>query len=146
VDLDPKIKNRLIGLASSYEEPYPVQVQGESNYRYNIEKICGDFDEEEGYNDDSHQAALYLEDDNKYDPGNAVLVQINDLTVGYLSRPNAKTYRQKLTELNAPSNAIAICGASIRGGFLKKDGTKADFGIRLDFDLLNPKLVPLNIK
>jgi hypothetical protein len=128
----------LIKLTSSHQKTYPVQVQGESSYRSNIGKICGRFDKKEGYDNDKHQAKLYLEDDNKYDPGNAVLVQINNLTVGYLAKPDAKTYRIKLAELGLPS-AIATCRASINGGFLKKDRTQADFGVRLDFDLENLK-------
>ena len=145
--LDSEIKKRLIGLESSYEEPYPVQIQGESFYHENIEKICGSYDDDQGYDDDGHQAALYLEDDNPFDPGNAVRVEINDLAVGHLSKSDAKTYRQSLTKLLAPENAIAICGASIKGGFIKRStGQKADFGVRLDFDLKNIKLTPLRFR
>jgi hypothetical protein len=144
--INPETKKRLIGLESSYEEPYPIQLRGESSYRANIEKVCGYVDEEEGYNDDTHQAALYLEDDNPVDPDNAVRVEIDDLIVGYLSKPQAKSYRTKLKEIEAPDNAIAICGASIKGGFRKRSGEVADFGVRLDFDLLNLKLVPVRYK
>jgi hypothetical protein len=146
MNIDPKIKERLIGLESSYIEPYLVQVQGESQYRANFEKICGYVDEEEGYEDNAHQASLYFEDNNSFDLGNAVRVEIDDLTVGYLSKPQAKTYRQKLKEIQAPENPIAICSASIRGGFRKKDGEVADYGVRLDFDLSNLKLVPVRYR
>jgi len=135
--VNTSVKERLVGLLSSYEEPYPLQIVGESSYRNNIEKICGYFDEEEGYNDDSHVAALYLEDDNPYDPNNAVCVAIDDLTVGYLSKTNATSYRKRLTLLNAPINAIGICSGSIRGGHLKRSGEVADFGVRLDIDINN---------
>ena len=144
--IDPEIKKRLIGLESTYDDVYPVQVQGESSYRSNIETICGYVDEEEGYSDDSHKAFLYFEDDNQYDPGNAVRVEIDDLTVGYLSKPQAKAYRQKLKEIGAPENPIAICGASIKGGFRKRSGEVADYGVRLDFDLPNLALVPVREK
>jgi len=133
--IKPEIKARLIGLQSSLEDPYPVQVRGESNYKANFEKICWTADEEEGYKDDGLQAILYFEDDNKYDPENAIRIEIEDLTVGYLSKSDAKAYRKRLKELGTPENPIAICVASIRGGFLKKDGEKADYGVRLDFDL-----------
>lgn len=129
------IKERMVGLSSTYQEPYPVEVVGESSYRNNIEKICGYFDEEEGYNDDSHVAVLYLEDDNPHDPNNAVRVAIDNLTVGYLPKAAASAYRKRLVALGAPIDAIGVCAGSIRGGYLKKDGEAADFGVRLDFDL-----------
>lgn len=137
--MSEEIKARLVGLSPSYEEKYPTEVSGESSYRANIEKICGLYDEDEGYKDDSHLAALFLENDNQFD-SNAVRVTINDLTVGYLSKPAAKAYRQRLAELGAPENAIGVCTASIRGGFRKKSGDIADFGVRLDFELASFKL------
>ena len=144
--LSPEIRKRLIGLESSYEEPYPILVQGESSYKANIQKICGYYDEEEGYDDNAHQAALYLEDESTFDPGNSVRVEIDDLTVGYLSRSQARLYREKIKALNAPENPIAICGASIKGGFLKKNGEVADFGVRLDFDINNLSLTNVRIR
>ena len=131
------VKERLVGLSSSYKEPYPLQVVGEASYRDNIEKICGYFDEEEGYKDDSHVVALYLEDDNPYDPNNAVRVTIDDLTVGYLSKTAAASYRKRLAFINAPANAIGVCAGSIRGGFRKRSGEIADFGVRLDLETEN---------
>ncbi len=146
-EISDEIKKRMIALESSYEEPYPVQVQGESSYKTNLETICGYYDDEEGYDDDSHKAFLFLDDANKFDPGNAVEVQIDDLTVGYLSKPNAKAYRKRLTELAAPENAIAVCGASIKGGFRKRNSEEiADFGVRLDFELTTFNLVPVRYK
>jgi hypothetical protein len=141
----PEFKKRLIGLASSFITPYPTQVKGEQSYQFNLEKICGYYDEDEGYNDDSHTAAIYFENDNSFDPGNAVRVEIDDLTVGYLSRSDATKYRKKLVTLNAPENPVAICGASIRGGFIKHD-EKSSLGVRLDFDLNGLTLTPVNIK
>lgn len=140
-----EIVKRLIGLASSYENPYPVQVRGEENYQENLEEICGYYDEDEGYNEDDHMAALYLENENPHDPGNAVRVQIDDKVVGYLSKLDAAFYRKRLTELVVPENPIGICGASIRGGFMKRD-EKAPLGVRLDFKISSFTLVPLKIR
>lgn len=137
--MSDEIKARLVGLSSSHEEKYPTEVSGESSYRSNIEKICGAYDEDDGYNSDAHVAVLFLENDNPHD-SNAVRVTINDLTVGYLSKPAAKAYRQRLAELGAPENAIAVCAASIRGGFRKRNDEIADFGVRLDFELTSFKL------
>jgi hypothetical protein len=142
MSISPDIKNRIIGLKSSYEEPYPVQIRGESSYKGNLENICG-YHGEESYFADDHKAILYLEDDNQYDPGNAVRVEIDDLVVGYLSRPDAKKYRKRLTEVDGPENAIALCGASIRGGFITKYGEKADYGVRLDFNIGDFDLAPV---
>jgi hypothetical protein len=141
--IDPEIRKRLIGLQSSYEEPYPVQVRGESSYKDNIENICGYVDDD-GYDDDSHKAFLYFENENKHDPGNAIRIEINDLAVGYLSRPDAKLFRERLKTIGTPENPIAVCGASIKGGFLKSDGETADYGVRLDFDIDTFTLAPLN--
>lgn len=131
------VKERLVGLSSSYTEPYPLQVVGEASYRTTIEKICGNYDQQKGYKDDSHIVALYLEDENPYDPNNAVRVTIDDLTVGYLPKTVAAAYRKRLVFLNAPANAIGICTGSIRGGFRKRNGEIADFGVRLDVDVDN---------
>jgi hypothetical protein len=140
--MDEALKPRLIGLQSSFTTPYPVQVQGEPSCRANIEKICGYFDEDEGYTNDAHIASLWLEDHDQFD-SNAVRVEIDDLTVGYLSRRNAVAFREKLGLLGAPRDAISICGASIGGGFRRKDGGTADFNIHLDFDIDTLALVPV---
>lgn len=133
-----EFEKRIVDLSSSAKKPYPTQVIGESSYRDNLEQICSNlYDEDEGYFADDHWAFLFLEDDNAYDPGNAVLVEIDNISVGYLSKTDATKFRKRLIELGAPNNAISICQASIKGGFRKKDGEIADFGVRLDFDLDN---------
>ena len=126
--------SNVIRFQSSYVEPYPLQVQGESNYENNIEEICGYVDEDEGIDQDDFIARLILEDNNPYDPGNAVRVDIDGKTVGYLAKPAAKAYRKRLEELGL-SDVIGECYASIKGGFIKRStGEQADFGIRLDLN------------
>ncbi len=125
---------QTIRFESSNIGPYLLQVQGEACYRKNIEDIAGYYNEDEGINDDSFWAHLVLEDENPYDRGNAVRVDIDGKTVGYLSRPYAKQYRSKLKELGL-TDVIGECRASIKGGFAKRDGTVADFGVRLDVDI-----------
>ena len=133
----------IIRFQSSYQEPYPLQVQGESYYRKNIEDITNYMGEEEGVNADDFIAQLILDDKNIYDPGNAVRVEIEGKIVGHLSKTAAKKYRQRLAQL-ALSDVIGECYASIRGGFITREGSQADFGVRLDlnlddFEVLKPK-------
>jgi hypothetical protein len=109
-------------------------VEGESFYRKNIEDVSNYMGEDEGIDSDDFIASLILEDDNPYDPGNAVRVEIDGKVVGHLSRPNSKRYRARLELLNLV-DVVGECYASIKGGFHKRDGTQADFGVRLDLDL-----------
>lgn len=125
---------KIVLFQPTYNSPYPLEVKGESHYKENIKSICGRYGRD-GYHSDDHAAFLILEDDNPED-NNAVRIEIEDRKVGYLSRENAKIYRQKLTGLNL-TNIIGACPASIGGGFKKRDGSEADFGIRLDLDMDN---------
>jgi len=125
----------IIKIQTSYTEPYPVQVQGESNYKQNIEDAINFLGDDEGVDADDFIAHLILEDDNVYDPGNAVRVEIEGKTVGYLSKPDAKKYRKRLSDLGI-ANVIGQCYASVKGGFIKRStGEQADFGIRLDIHI-----------
>lgn len=109
---------RIVRLKSSYIEPYPLQVVGEASYRDEIEEIVGFVDDEEGVNDDSFWAHLILDDLNRYDRGNAVAVEINGKTIGYLLKADARIYRKRLKELGL-EDITGECHASIKGGFTK---------------------------
>lgn len=122
---------KKVRFASSYIEPYPLQIVGEQSYRDEIEEVTGYTGELEGINADDFIAQLILDDNNLVDPGNAVAVEINGKTVGYLSKGNAKKYRKRLKEIGL-GDVIGECYASIRGGFERRDGGIADFGVRLD--------------
>jgi len=103
---------------------YLCNVVGESNYQVALEKICG------GYSENGHEkivlATLIQEDDNHYD-SKAVRVDINGMTVGYLSRENARQYRQRLKR-----GITATCSARIVGGWDRGGGNKGYFGVKLD--------------
>jgi hypothetical protein len=131
---------KIIKFQSSYAEPYPLEVQGESYYKENIETVSNYSGDEEGVDADDFIAHLVLDDANIYDPGNAVQVEIDGKTVGHLAKPVAKLYRQKLAELGIP-DAIGECYASIKGGFIKRNGEQADFGVRLDLILNELQIV-----
>jgi hypothetical protein len=125
---------KTIRFESSHAEWYPLQVQGESHYRENLEDVSGYVGEDEGVDADDFIAHLILEDDNIND-SNAVRVEIDGKIVGYLARPAAKKYRARLIDLGL-SDVIGECYASIKGGHIKRStGEQADFGVRLDLDL-----------
>ena len=86
---------------------FKVEVVGESHYQEALERICG------GRAEDSAEkpcrATLVLEDSNPYDR-NAVRIDVDGTTVGYLPRDSAKVYRQRLKEAGRP-RLCATCNA-----------------------------------
>lgn len=132
---------KIVKFQSSYDTPYPLQVEGESYHRDEIEEVTGYMGEDEGINADDFIAHLILDNRNLND-ANAVAVEIDGKTVGNLSRPNAKRYRAKLLELGL-SDVVGECYASIRGGgFKNSTGEQIEFGVRLDIDLDELKVEP----
>ena len=106
---------------------FTVEVVGESNYQPALESICG------GRSRDGAEkyvtATLVPEDSNPYDE-NAVRVDIEGRTVGYLSRHAAKAYRKRLKTSGAPSTRD--CPAVIRGGWDRGRRDQGSFGVRLE--------------
>lgn len=94
------------------------EVVGEASYQGELRKIAG-----RGEVRHECVAALMLEDDNPHDK-NAVAIVVDAMTVGYLSRADAKRYRKK----KAPADAHGICRALIVGG----GKGKQNLGIWLD--------------
>lgn len=107
---------------------YEIDIVGESHYQSAIERICG------GRSDDSADkyvtARLVLEDDNKYD-NNAVRVDIEGQTVGYLARNLAKEYRKRLIDAGHP-RLLGVCKAVIVGGWDRGGDNRGHFGVKLD--------------
>lgn len=93
---------------------FPLEVVGESNYQSNIEILVDNKLKENAlkFRDETMIASLILEDDNKYDPGNAVRVDIDGLCVGYLSKDDASNYREELARLKL-DHVIGMCNAAI---------------------------------
>ncbi len=117
---------------------FKLQVVGESHYQDALEKICGPRDTavDDGYGLGVFvdvPARLVLDDSNPYDQ-NAVRVEVRDQHVGFLSRGDAKAYRQFLQQQGNPT-AVGVCPAQIRGGFPMREGGRAPYGISLDFTL-----------
>jgi hypothetical protein len=107
---------------------YSLDIVGESKYQSTLEKICG------GRTEEGHekivQATLIHEDDNPYD-NKAIRVDIDGMTVGYLSRENAREYRTRLKEAGHPG-ITATCSAIIVGGWDRGARDRGHFGVKLD--------------
>jgi hypothetical protein len=103
-----------------------LEVVGESQYRAAIERAVGR--RPEGHND-IVDAMMVWEPTNRYDP-NAIAVQMDGQTCGYLARADAKRYRPVM-EWCQSEGFVPVVRGDVHGGFRQPDGTWADFGIRL---------------
>jgi len=112
---------------------YPLKVVGESQYQDNIQRVIGFIDDDQKQvREDGFSADLILEDDNPYDRGNAVRVDIDGSTVGYLTRSDAQTYRQSLTRLGQ-GKSTGNCPAIISGKW-NEEVESLLFGVYLDLE------------
>jgi hypothetical protein len=107
---------------------YSIDVVGESNYQNALMKICGGYTKE-GHNK-TIRAHLIHEDSNPYD-NKAIRIDIQGMTVGYLSRTLAREFRKQLFESGYPGKP-ASCNAIIVGGWDRGKSDKGHFGVRLD--------------
>lgn len=123
--------------ASAHEWPetgeFDFNIVGESHYQRNIAAIAGEHGPDGP--DVITTAHLIPESDNAYD-NNAVRVDIEGRTVGYMSRDDAKSFRGRLRR-NKMSNKPTTCKATIMGGHLMVNGEKASYGILLDIKEFN---------
>ena len=107
---------------------YALEIVGESHYQRALERICG------GRKRDSVeklvQASVVLEDENQHDD-QAVRIDIDGMTVGYLPRHVARIYRLRLKELGHP-RIVGVCNAVIRGGWDRGAHDRGHFGVWLD--------------
>ncbi len=106
---------------------YALDIVGESHYQDALSEICG------GKTRDSHDldrlATLVFE--NNPNDQNAVRVDIEGKTVGYLQRPHAQQLRRQITGSGFP-NTILSCSAKIVGGWDRGKGKEGYFGVKLD--------------
>ncbi len=107
---------------------YEFDIVGESNYQKALSKIAGGKtpDGAEHYAD----ALIVMEDDNPYDK-KAVRVDIDDKTVGYFSKEDARSYRRQMKKLGQ-EDAEATCRAVIVGGWNRGRKDTGSFGVKLD--------------
>ena len=113
------------------DKSFPLFVVGESNYQGALRNLSRGH-VKEGVKLEK-LALLVPEPTNSFDK-NAVLVMIDDKKVGYLSREDAIDFHKSMVCLNRQGE-IAAVDAIIVGGFIKKDGSTAHFGVRLDVQL-----------
>lgn len=107
---------------------YAFDIVGEVNYQAALEAICGGRTED-GVNREA-VAVLVCEDSNPHD-SKAVRVDIDGMTVGYLSRTDARIYRTELRRQNS-DGAVLRCAALIGGGWDRGRGDPGYFGVKLD--------------
>lgn len=114
---------------------YSTDVVGESHYQRGIERVVGGRTRKSAEHYCS--AVLVIEDDNEYD-GNAVRVDIDGVTVGYLPAEDAPDYRQWLRREHGRVRN-ATCPAVVVGGWDRGGGDRGHFGVKLDLpDFLRP--------
>lgn len=119
---------RKIWPGSEDGEPYadyPVEVVGESYRQAVLESIVGGRDRDGAEHEAS--ATLILENDNPHDD-QAVRVEIESHHVGYLSRADARRYREFAS---APTKVPAL----IVGGWDRGEHHLGSFGVRLALKL-----------
>ena len=108
---------------------YAVKVVGTSKYQDTLENICGGRGKE-GHSQIIDDVLLIHVDDNPHDD-QAILVAIGGNPIGYLSRDNARQYRESLKQAGFPGSGAA-CSGMIVGGWDDGQGDKGHFGFRLD--------------
>lgn len=107
---------------------YLVDIVGEQSYQANLRKIAGPKQERSKYVE--VMARVVSEPFNAYDK-NAIKIEIRGLTVGYLSRDDAKLLAGKVINKTVP--------ALINGGWLDDD-SEGSYGVKLGIESLNELL------
>lgn len=110
---------------------YGLEIVGEFSFQNNLLLICGR-KTKNGHNKKTI-AYLLLEDTNPVDK-NAVRVDVEGKTVGYLARAVAIKYRDYLKQ-HGLNNIIGSCPAVVKGGWDRGNGDTGHFGVWLDFTL-----------
>jgi hypothetical protein len=105
-----------------------VDVVGESHYQDALEAICGGRTKYDVY--EKVTATLIPEDGNPFDD-NAVRVEIEGRTVGYLKKSESKHYREKLREAGF-LGILTTCKALIMGGGERRDDYMGYYGVSLE--------------
>lgn len=118
-------KHKKKNLSSERSIVYLVDIVGEQSYQANLIKIAGPKQEKSKYVE--VMARVVSEPFNDYDK-NAVKIEINGLTVGYLSRNDAKLLAGKVINKTVP--------ALINGGWLDND-SEGSYGVKLGIQSLN---------
>lgn len=120
------LKNKNSGARRDLDEDsYIYDIVGEASYQENLKKIAGEKEEISKFHE--CLAKVISEPTNKHDK-DAVKVEINGLTVGYLSRAEAKKLAGKRINKTVP--------AVINGGWDDGDST-GQYGVKLAINSVN---------
>lgn len=109
---------------------YSFDIVGEASYQANLEKIVGARDEKGARL--KKQAIVWLENDNEYDK-KAVCVDIDNKTVGYFSKADAKAFRKYIKSEGIKGDEWKV-DAIIIGG-KKRDDEWLNYGVKLDLEI-----------
>lgn len=108
-------------------DEYEFDIVGEGSYQQALKAFRGDMDDPTPC---VGTALIIPEDNNPYDD-KAVKVTIQGLTIGYLSREDARSFRKRLAAMKLGA-AVTSCGVQITGGHTLRNGQTAHLGARLD--------------
>jgi hypothetical protein len=121
----------LVAVRFTGSNSYATAVVGESHYQRHLRKLVGPRSAE-GVRA-KFIAFLVPEPDNQFDE-NAVMVLIDGDQVGYLMAENAIDFLSGMEEIERPGHVAAV-DAVVSGGFQKKNGSWAHYGVWLDITL-----------
>jgi hypothetical protein len=112
---------------------FDQEVVGESHYQGNLKRICG------GYKKEGSKlravAVLVYEDENEHEHDDqAIRVDIQGYTVGYLSRDDARKYRRRIDKTGNEGITIS-CNAKVVGGRETGILSSTNFGVWLDLPI-----------
>jgi HIRAN domain len=105
-----------------------IDVVGEASYQPALARIAGP--KTENGLSVWKTAQLTPEPDNVYDK-NAVMVTIDGLKVGYLSRRRAVAYHAMMADAGMPEEPLAEVQAHIMGGWRRPHGDEGHYGVAL---------------
>ena len=110
---------------------YDLRVVEESHYQRHLNVLSRRYSKKGG--DRELRAKLHYENTNPYDK-KAIRVVIDGGTVGYLSREDARLFRESIEKVR-PEGLIVSCDAEIIGGKRVGIFKKTDFGVLLDLPI-----------
>lgn len=106
---------------------YDFSVVGTSFHQGELKQIVGDH----GAHSPNHKCIARLIPYKFNTDSMAVKVTINDIEIGHLGAGEARSFRKRLSAKGLGS-ASTSCQALIDGGFMKKNGERATYWVKLD--------------
>jgi HIRAN domain len=131
--------NDSVRIGDTETKTVRVDVVGEASYQPALERIAGP-KTEDGVSV-WKTASLTPEPTNVYDK-NAVMVTIDDLKVGYLSRRQAVAYQAMMADAGMQDEALSEVRAHVMGGWRRPNGDEGHYGVALYV----PEIVALRLE